>query len=110
MLVINRWHRCLYKKTKNLKKYDFYSPDGKFCCIAHRIECRDSIGIYSTQNWGKALEFPTNTMDLADIKYSPDGSAIAVIDTELNYTIHLFIIYMRVCVCVYGNILHMKMH
>ena len=77
------------KNPKNLKNIDF-SPDGKFCCIAHRIECRDSIGIYSTQNWGKALEFPTNTMDLADIKYSPDGSAIAVIDTELNYTIHLF--------------------
>ena len=80
--------RCI-KNPKNIGNIDF-SPDGKFCCLAHRHECRDSIGIYSTKNWGKALEFPTNTLDLSEIKYSPDGSAIAVIDTELNYTVQIF--------------------
>ena len=77
------------KNPKNIGNIDF-SPDGKFCCLAHRHECRDSIGIYSTKNWGKALEFPTNTLDLSEIKYSPDGSAIAVIDAELNYTVQIF--------------------
>ena len=80
--------RCA-SNPKNIGNIDF-SPDGKFCCLAHRHECRDSIGIYSTKNWGKALEFPTNTLDLSEIKYSPDGSAIAVIDTELNYTVQIF--------------------
>ena len=67
-----------------------FSPDGLHLALAHRVDCRDTIGIYSTTNWARVTEFATGTVDLADLSWSPDGSVICVVDTELNYSIGIF--------------------
>jgi WD40 repeat protein len=76
--------------NRNRKNGLDFSPDGQFMALAHRIDCRDTVGIYSTSTWGKATEFATGTVDMDDLSWSPDGSVICVSDTELNYSIIIF--------------------
>jgi len=57
-----------------------FSADGKFLAMAGRRDCKDTLSIISTQSWAIAAHFNVATTDLADLKWSPDSTAIAVWD------------------------------
>ena len=57
------------------------SSDGKFLAVAERDNCKDYIQVYRCSNWTPIRRFAVDTKDLADLKWAPDDSAIAVWDS-----------------------------
>ncbi|KAI8325306.1 YVTN repeat-like/Quino protein amine dehydrogenase [Martensiomyces pterosporus] len=62
-----------------------FHPDGSFMALVQRHDYRDYIGIYNTDSWALAKEFPVDTIDAAGIKWSPDGLHLVVWDMAANF-------------------------
>ena len=58
--------------------------------IAHRMECKDFIGIYSTGPWTELIKFRCQTSDLASISWTPSGAHLIVADSHLNYKLFIY--------------------
>lgn len=82
---------CIYVKAPKFdsKGIDF-SADGKFLAMAERRECKDAVSVISTDTWTIAAHFTTATTDLANLKWSPDSTSIAVWDAPLDYLLLLY--------------------
>jgi WD40 repeat protein len=82
---------CIYIKAPKFdnKGLDF-SADGKFLAMAERRECKDAVSVISTETWTIAAHFTTATTDLANLKWSPDSTSIAVWDAALDYLLLLY--------------------
>ncbi|XP_031392138.1 WD repeat-containing protein WRAP73 isoform X4 [Punica granatum] len=62
-----------------------FTRDGKFAAICTRHDCKDYINLLSCHNWEIMGSFAVDTLDLADIEWSPDDSAIVIWDSPLEY-------------------------
>jgi len=58
-----------------------FSSNGKFMALAERRDNKDYIGIYHCKNWTLVRHFQVDTLDLADIAWSRDNTAIIVWDS-----------------------------
>ena len=64
-----------------------FSSDGSMLAVAHRKDCKDYVGIYSTESWKKMHYFPVQSRDLVDIQWASSNSAICVQESELEYNL-----------------------
>ena len=58
--------------------------------VATRKECKDAVSVYGTEQWNAICSFPTATLDLAALTWSPDGASILVQDTRLRYRLLVY--------------------
>jgi len=78
------------RNPKFAPKKQHFSPDKRFVALAERSDCKDWIGIYSTQNWELVSHFNTETIDLEDLMWTPEDSVILVWDTYLEYKLLIY--------------------
>lgn len=73
---------CVYVKSPKFddgRGLDF-SPDGKFLAFVRRDKRTDSVLVVDARDWTVAAAFDVATEDLADARWSPDSTSIAVHD------------------------------
>ena len=79
-----------------------FSPCGGFMAVATRKECKDAVSVYGTEQWNAICSFPTATLDLAALTWSPDGGSIMVQDTRLCYRLLVLLPEVAYFVCSCG--------
>ncbi|KAK4786807.1 hypothetical protein SAY86_010640 [Trapa natans] len=67
-----------------------FTRDGKYAAICTRHDCKDYVNLLSCHNWEIMGSFYVDTLDLADIVWSPDDSAIVIWDTPLEYKVLVY--------------------
>eukprot|EP00112_Aurelia_sp_Birch-Aquarium-sp1_P024370 Seg768.10 transcript_id=Seg768.10/GoldUCD/mRNA.D3Y31 product="WD repeat-containing protein WRAP73" protein_id=Seg768.10/GoldUCD/D3Y31 len=67
-----------------------FTKDGKFMALAERRNCKDYVSILSCSSWQLVKHFETDTNDLADLSWSPDGRILAVWESCLEYKMLLY--------------------
>ena len=67
-----------------------FSADGRQMALAERRDFHDSVNIFECDGWTPVRAFAVATQDLADLKWSPDGSVICCVDTVLQYQVLLY--------------------
>ncbi|KAK9993842.1 hypothetical protein SO802_023545 [Lithocarpus litseifolius] len=67
-----------------------FTQDGKFAAICTRRDCKDYINLLSCHSWEIMGVFAVDTLDLADIEWSPDDSAIVIWDSPLEYKVLIY--------------------
>lgn len=75
---------------KHASKGVSFTQDGKFAAICTRRDCKDYINLLSCHTWEIMGVFAVDTIDLADIEWSPDDSAIVIWDSPLEYKVSKF--------------------
>lgn len=63
--------------------------DRYFAC-ALRLECKDHIGVYSTNPWSELHKFRPRTTDIAALEWTPHGTHLLAIDTHLQYRVLVY--------------------
>lgn len=72
---------------KHASKGVSFTKDGKFAAICTRRDCKDYINLLSCHSWEIMGVFAVDTLDLADLEWSPDDSAIVIWDSPLEYKV-----------------------
>eukprot|EP00249_Psilotum_nudum_P019417 c27244_g1_i2 orf=626-1765(+) len=67
-----------------------FTKDGKFAAIATRKDCKDYVNLLACHSWEVMDTFPVDTVDLADLEWSPGDSAIAIWDSFLEYKVLIY--------------------
>ncbi|KAJ7004390.1 hypothetical protein NC653_009305 [Populus alba x Populus x berolinensis] len=67
-----------------------FTKDGKFAAICTRRDCKDYVNLLSCHTWEIMGAFAVDTLDLADIEWSPDDSAIVIWDSPLEYKVLIY--------------------
>ncbi|KAI6696156.1 hypothetical protein NL676_016275 [Syzygium grande] len=75
---------------KHASKGVSFTQDGKFAAICTRHDCKDYINLLSCHNWEIMGVFAVDTLDLADIQWSPDDSTIVIWDSSLEYKVLIY--------------------
>lgn len=77
---------CIHVQwPKHASKGVSFTHDGKFAAICTRRDCKDYINLLSCHTWEIMGVFAVDTLDLADIEWSPDDSSIVIWDSPLEY-------------------------
>ncbi|KAL6980911.1 hypothetical protein U1Q18_022547 [Sarracenia purpurea var. burkii] len=75
---------------KHASKGVSFTRDGKFAAICTRRDCKDYINLLSCHTWEIMGVFSVDTLDLTDIEWSPDDSAIVIWDSSLEYKVLIY--------------------
>nr|AGT21477.1 WD40 repeat-like superfamily protein [Tarenaya spinosa] len=67
-----------------------FTRDGKFAAVCIRRDCKDYVNLLSCQSWQIMGSFAVDTVDLADLEWSPDDSSIIVWDSPLEYKVLIY--------------------
>ncbi|KAI8870828.1 YVTN repeat-like/Quino protein amine dehydrogenase [Ramicandelaber brevisporus] len=69
-----------------------FSPDGRHAAVAVRKdkETRDYISVLTTDDWTEQRCFAVDTLDLRSLHWSPDGRFITVVDSIIDYKVHVY--------------------
>ncbi|KAL2540029.1 Transducin/WD40 repeat-like superfamily protein [Abeliophyllum distichum] len=67
-----------------------FTKDGKFAAICTRRDCKDYVNLLPCHTWEIMGVFAVDTLDLADIQWSPDDSAIVIWDSPLEYKVLIY--------------------
>ncbi|KAH6790477.1 Transducin/WD40 repeat-like superfamily protein [Perilla frutescens var. frutescens] len=67
-----------------------FTKDGKFAAICTRRDCKDYVNLLSCHTWEIMGVFAVDTLDLADIQWSHDDSAIVIWDSILEYKVLIY--------------------
>lgn len=67
-----------------------FTKDGKFAAICTRRDCKDYVNLLSCHTWEIMGVFAVDTLDLADIQWSLDDSAIVIWDSILEYKVLVY--------------------
>lgn len=78
---------------KHATKGVSFTKDGKFAAICTRRDCKDYINLLSCHTWEIMGVFSVDTIDLADIEWSPDDTAIVVWDSLLEYKVSVYLFH-----------------
>eukprot|EP00468_Gymnochlora_sp_CCMP2014_P008993 CAMPEP_0167763550 /NCGR_PEP_ID=MMETSP0110_2-20121227/13449_1 /TAXON_ID=629695 /ORGANISM="Gymnochlora sp., Strain CCMP2014" /LENGTH=456 /DNA_ID=CAMNT_0007650675 /DNA_START=187 /DNA_END=1557 /DNA_ORIENTATION=+ len=83
----NRW---IVERPKYADRGIKFSNNGKFLAVLERRDFKDMMGIYSCKTFELLQSFRINTEAAEDIAWSPDDTAIAVWDTNLEYNVFVY--------------------
>lgn len=61
-----------------------------YFAVGHRIDCKDHIGIYTTNPWSEISKFRSRTLDMVAMQWVPRGTHLLVSDSHLNYRIIIY--------------------
>lgn len=90
---------------KHASKGVSFTRDGKYAAVCTRRDCKDYINLISCHTWEIMGVFAVDTLDLADIEWSPDDSSIVIWDSPLDYKVTVLSIgltYVSVLNLVFG--------
>jgi WD40 repeat protein len=76
---------------KHCSKGVSFTKDGKYAVICTRCDCKDYVNLLSCHTWEIMGAFAVDTLDLADIEWSPDDSAIVIWDAPLEFKVMEFV-------------------
>ncbi|CAO3700242.1 unnamed protein product [Rhizopus stolonifer] len=76
--------------TKFYEKAIETSPDGKYVAVVHKRSGKDTLSIYHSASFVLLESFEVGTVDLENIKWSPDSSCLAVWDNCLYNTLIIY--------------------
>ncbi|GBF93064.1 hypothetical protein Rsub_05675 [Raphidocelis subcapitata] len=83
--------RCSYLPgPKHAARGLAFDPAGRRMAVLERKECKDWVALYdhsAADGWSLRSRFVLDTLDAADLAWSPDGSKIAVWDSPLQYKV-----------------------
>ncbi|XP_035697911.1 WD repeat-containing protein WRAP73-like isoform X1 [Branchiostoma floridae] len=89
------------KYPKQGKKMLDFTSDGSYMALAERRDCKDYISVFSCKQWQLMKHFETDTKDLAGLEWAPNGRALAVWDSILDYKLLLYSLDGR-CLSTYS--------
>ncbi|GAV79487.1 WD40 domain-containing protein [Cephalotus follicularis] len=75
---------------KQASKGVAFTKDGKFTAICTRRDCKDYINLLSCHTWEIMGVYAVDTLDLADIEWSPDDSTLVIWDSPLEYKVLIY--------------------
>ncbi|KAL8224046.1 hypothetical protein R6Q57_019521 [Mikania cordata] len=82
---------CIHVQwPKHASKGVSFTKDGSFAAICTRRDCKDYVNLISCQSWEIMGVFAVDTLDLADVEWSPDDSAIVIWDSPLEYKVLIY--------------------
>ncbi|KAJ3172057.1 WD repeat-containing protein wrap73 [Geranomyces variabilis] len=81
---------CYIQYPKYVDRGHCFRKDGRYFALAERNDCKDYISVYDCEDWSLLKRFPTETADLTDIAWSPDGQYLAVWETILDYKVCIY--------------------
>ncbi|KAJ3275834.1 WD repeat-containing protein wrap73 [Terramyces sp. JEL0728] len=67
-----------------------FRTDGYYFAMVERAEGKDYISIFDCSDWTLAKRFPTESSDLEDLAWSPDGRFIAVWTSLSQYNVFIY--------------------
>ncbi|KAI8472330.1 MAG: WD40-repeat-containing domain protein [Monoraphidium minutum] len=83
--------RCSYLPgPKHAAKGVAFDAGGGRMAVLERKECKDWVAVYDCSGgdgWALSSRFQVDTLDAADLAWSPDGSKIAIWDSPLAYKV-----------------------
>jgi WD40 repeat protein len=79
---------CYMRFPKFSKEGLDFTADGGRMALAERRDGKDSVSVFECEGWTAMRNFAVATQDLADLKWSPDGAVLCLIDTVLQYQVH----------------------
>lgn len=84
---------------KHASKGVSFTQDGQFAAICTRRDCKDYINLLSCNSWEIMGVFAVDTLDLADVGWSPDDSAVVIWDSPLEYKVMKFFLFIAFVLC-----------
>ncbi|KVI04530.1 WD repeat-containing protein WRAP73 isoform X1 [Cynara cardunculus var. scolymus] len=82
---------CIHVQwPKHASKGVSFTKDGSFAAICTRRDCKDYVNLISCQTWEIMGVFAVDTLDLADVEWSPDDTAIVIWDSPLEYKVLIY--------------------
>ncbi|CAI9295789.1 unnamed protein product [Lactuca saligna] len=82
---------CIHVQwPKHASKGVSFTKDGSFAAISTRRDCKDYVNLISCQTWEIMGVFAVDTLDLADVEWSPDDTAIVIWDSPLEYKVLIY--------------------
>ncbi|KAL9267780.1 WD repeat-containing protein [Drosera capensis] len=75
---------------KHASKGIAFTKDGKFAAVCTRRDCKDYLNLLSCHSWEIMGVFAVDTLDVADIEWSPDDSALVIWDSPLEYKVLIY--------------------
>ncbi|SPQ96217.1 Translation initiation factor beta propellor-like domain-containing protein [Plasmodiophora brassicae] len=82
-------HHYIDNPKHSEKGLDF-DPDGSFMAVIHRKNFKDAVKLYSCRTWDVVNTWEVPSMDLADLKFSPNGRFICAWDNPLQYNLFVY--------------------
>ncbi|KAF6261305.1 quinon protein alcohol dehydrogenase-like superfamily [Scenedesmus sp. NREL 46B-D3] len=80
--------KCTYLPgPKHAAKGVAFSPRADQLAVLERKDCKDWLALYSASGWELQARVQLQTMDAADVAWSPDSSKLAVWDSPLTYAV-----------------------
>lgn len=68
-----------------------FNSNGIFLAVLRRRECKDSVAIYSVNcKWRELINFPVESTDAEELKWSPTSDIIVVRDSPMDYGIFAY--------------------
>lgn len=67
-----------------------FRSDGKYFALAERTDSKEFVSIYDTSDWTLLKRWPTDTANLEDLAWSPDGRFICVWEPAVEYKILIY--------------------
>jgi WD40 repeat protein len=94
-LRITIWSLCdrsvfYIRFPKHVGKGLDFTPDGSIMALAERTDQKDSVGLFDPNGWKPIRQFTVASVDLEDLKWSPNSQVLCVIDTVLQYQVLLY--------------------
>jgi WD40 repeat protein len=74
---------CINNPKFEDKGIDF-SSTGNFMALIEEKETKDYIGIYCVEDWSLIYDFPVDSYDLQDVRWSKDNTALIAWDNCLE--------------------------
>lgn len=84
---------------KHASKGVSFTQDGQFAAICTRRDCKDYINLLSCNSWEIMGVFAVDTLDLADVGWSPDDSAVVIWDSPLEYKVMKLFLFIAFVLC-----------
>ncbi|KAK0596388.1 hypothetical protein LWI29_015257 [Acer saccharum] len=75
---------------KHASKGVSFTKDGKYAAICTRRDCKDYINLLSCHTWEIMGVFAVDTLDMADIEWSPDDSTLVIWDSLMEYKVLIY--------------------
>ena len=91
-LRITIWSLCdrsvfYIRFPKHVGKGLDFTADGSMMALAERSSSKDSVGLFNPKGWQPIRQFAVASVDLEDLKWSPNSQVLCVIDGVLQYQV-----------------------
>ncbi|KAH8925730.1 WD40 repeat-like protein [Atractiella rhizophila] len=79
-----------YPKHGSDAGWSIRSTGSQMLAVIERHKNKDLVGIYDCSSWRLLRHFAVNTIDAADIAWSPCGRYLALWESALEYVLHIY--------------------